>query len=71
MAVALPVDIGVGACAGMVVSVVPLLQCGVGALRALLGSAGPVRAWSALMLHPVGYCLRVVEVGPSRVPLYR
>ena len=52
-----------------VVTAVPLLQCGGGALRAPLGSAGPVRARSALLLHPVGYCLRVVEVGPPRVPL--
>ena len=56
---------------GMVASAVPLLQCGVGALRALLGSAGPVRAWFARMLHQVGYCLRVVEADPSRVPLCR
>ena len=55
----------------MVASVAPLLQCSGRALRAPLGSAGPVRARSAFLLHLVGYCLRVVEVGPSRVPLYR
>ena len=52
-------------------SAVPLLQCGGGALRALLGSAGPGWAWFALLLHPVGYCCLVVEIVHSRVPLCR
>ena len=50
---------------------VPLLQCGGEALRAPRGSAGPMRARFALLLHPVGYCFRAVEAGPSRVPLRR
>ena len=54
---------------GTTAMVAPLLQCGGGALRALLGPAGPVRAWSALRLHQVGYCLLAVEVDPFRVPL--
>ena len=55
----------------MVETAVPLLQSSGGALRAPLGSAGPVWARFALLLHPVGYCFRAVEAGPSRVPLRR
>ena len=52
----------------MATPVMPWLQCGGGALRALLGSAGPVWARFALLLHPVSYCLLAVEAVPSRVP---
>ena len=48
---------------GMAESVVPLLQCGGGALRALLGLVGPAWARFAQLLHPVGYC-RVGQHGP-------
>ena len=51
---------------GLAVVVVPLLQCDCGALRALLGSAGPVWARFALLLHPIGYCLLAVEAVSSR-----
>ena len=51
----------------MAAAAVPWLQCGGGALRALLGSTGPVWARFALLLHPVGYCLLAVEAVPSRV----
>ena len=57
--------------ARIAVSAAPLLQCGGGALRASLGSVGPVWAWFALLLHPVGYCLLAVEAVPSRVPMCR